>query len=162
MVTVHQAETNPPERRDLSLGGDGELRWYRCLKEGLEYAGYTLRKGDQINSSPPMCGKGVDLTKGSEVKDKKGKVLYTKSPCFELVKEMVEAGSEKQSPFEKKDSDPRGKKEIAEDIYLAVGEKISPAQLARIGRPDLLVMEQKYIHERDKDGTTAVIDEKVM
>lgn len=162
-MQLHEVETVKPEPQSIDM--ETGTQWYLCLKgtESLpfEYAGHSLKKGDQIKSDLPVCGKGIDLTKSYEVKDEKGKVIFMHPPAFEPVKEMVEAGSEE--PALQKDVDPRSKKDIAEDIFLAVGEKISPAQLARIGRPDLLAMEQKYIFERDKDGgQAAVMDEKVM
>jgi hypothetical protein len=160
-MQVHQLKNKEPEHRSLNVGGDGDLKWYRCIKEGLEYAGYTLQKGDQINSSLPVCGQGVDLTKPHKVvlgKDANGKdIIKIHPPAFEEVVGMIPANT--KNTFEREDSDPRSKSEIAEDIFLAFEEKVNPL---RISRPDILLYEQKLIMERQKDGLTAVIDEKRM
>lgn len=161
-MQVHERENKAPERRDVNLGGEGGLKWYRALKgtdeTPFEFVGHSLRKNDQIHSSLPMCGKGVDLTKPHKVKNAAGKITKIHPPAFEEVVGMIPANTVTTVS----DGDPRTKKEIAEDIFLAVGEKISPAQLGAIGRPDLLATETRLLFERDKDAQTAVIDPKVM
>lgn len=177
-MQVHEIETKTPERRELNLGGEGDLKWYRCLKgtEELpfEYCGYSLRKDDQISSSLPVCGKGIDLTKPHAIMDDKGKPVKNKQgkdvvhpPAFEEIIGMVPADAVPVVP----DTDPRNKDQIAEDIFIAFEEKINPL---RISRPDIILHEKKLIRERDmdaadlrdpapkRDAKTAVIDEKVM
>ena len=177
MIT-HEIETKKPERRELSLGGDGELKWYRCLKGTdelpFEYCGHSLRKNDQINSSLPVCGKGVDLTKSHKVyiskedfkdmkpqqrrrfsKDKDGEAFMEHPPSFELIIGMIPADTAPAVT----DTDPRSKEDICKDIFLINEEKINPL---RIGRPDLIAYEKKVIIERQKDAQTAVMDAKVM
>lgn len=159
-MQVHEIKSKEPDLRNISVDSDHNvpIRTYRCLREGLEYAGYVLRKGDQITGSKPVCGRGSDLTVSNEIRDKKGKIISIHPPCFELVGKMVEV-QEPASTFEKTDDDPRSKKQICADIFQNFEEKVNPL---RIGRPELLVLEQKYIIERGKDGLTAQTDYEVI
>lgn len=157
-MLVHELKTKEAETKMVDVGGDGELAWYRSLKgtieQPFEYCGHSLIKGDQINSSLPTCGKGVDLTKPHKVKED-GKVVKIHPPAFELVTGPVVV-KEEVVPV---DADPRSKNEIAEDIFIAFEEKVNPL---RISRPDIIALEKRLIIERQKDAQTAIIDDKVM